>query len=307
MSPNRELTVAIRLGEAEKARKITKIADLNGDGFSILVPCHKAQSGYLFKQPMIPGVPRPRFVAWESAITFTAKDKAKLSYHKDGFVEFCSDVSSRITSSRDPVSGEAKGLGLFSAPLARPPFGGPIARVDVYGIDQFETADERDELIIFDPSDFYYRNCSPENANFWMLMIYVFPKNITPPVRFKQKRSIVQIAIEPANGPMASIMELAVVYFPGEKMFLGLCVNCLNARLQSDSGWCFNGPGEFTTEGRGHRLMGIHPRTEIPSDEQASIGSNLKASASSPGNLSHRKPGKQGSSPTKGDRNKSRK
>jgi hypothetical protein len=266
-----EWTVAIRPAAGAKPRKITKIAGLEGGGFSIFVPYHKAQTGYLFKHPVIPGVREPRFVAWDGGTVFTAHDRVKLNYHSDGFADFSGDIPGRITSSRDLVSGEAKGLGLFSAPLSRPIFSAPTSMVTAYGLDQFETAKEQDGLIIFGPEDFYYRKCTPESANLWILSVYAFPRNTIPPLRFKQQRSTLQVTIEPLNGPIASIMELVAISLPEDRIFLGLCVNCWKAQLQSESGWILQGPGDYTPDHRGHVLMGIYPRTEIPLTREMSF------------------------------------
>jgi hypothetical protein len=271
MKVSHQWTVAIRPTNGEKPRRITKIASLSGDGFSVDVPYHKAKTGHLFKHPVIPDDVAPRFVNWEAAAPFAARDRVRLIYHSDGFAEFSGDKPGRITASRDLVSGEATGLGLFSAPLSRPIFSGPSVAMTVYGIDQFEVAEELDELIVFEPGDFYYRNCTPETANSWMLAIHAFPRSVVPPIRIKQKRSIVAATLESLNGPIGSVLEMVAISLPEEKMFLGLCVNCFKAKLQSDSGWLFSGPGDYTQNRRGHVLMGIYPRTEIPVGEETSL------------------------------------
>ena len=130
-------TVAIRPKGREKPRNITTIEGLGGNGFSVSLPFHNAHAGYLFKQPVAPGMGMPHSVAWARATEFGPRDKVKLSYHVDGFAEFCADRSDRIAATRDLISGEVKGLGLFSAPLAQPSVGGPAIAITVYGIDQF--------------------------------------------------------------------------------------------------------------------------------------------------------------------------
>jgi len=228
-------TIAIRPANGKKPCKITKIAGLEGDGFSILVPCHKAHTGFLFKHPVIPGVATPRFVAWDAAVAFGARDKATLNYHADGFVEFSGERPGRITASRDLIWGEAKGLGLFSRPLSRPSFG-PILALTVYGLDQFESAQEKDGLIVFEPCDFYYRNCTPKSANAWNVVIYAFPKGVVPPVRFDQKRPMIRASVEPLNGPMSSVVDLVALSLLEEKLFMGLCVREFKFRIKSRQG-----------------------------------------------------------------------
>lgn len=271
MKVNNQWTIAIRPGVGKKPRTITKIAGLGGDGFSVLAPCHQAQSGFLFKHPVIPGRAAPRFVAWDSAVPFDARDRAKLNYHADGFVEFSSDKPGRITVTKDLVSGEVKGPGLFSLPLSRPSFGGVVA-LRVYGLERFQSSEGEDGLVVFEPRDFYYRNCTPANANAWDLVIYAFPKGVVPPVRFERNRPMITASLEPLNSPIASVMDLVVLSLPEEKLFLGLYVSRFHIPVKSESGWLLSGPGDWSAAGRGHVLMGIYPRTEIPSEESPATG-----------------------------------
>jgi hypothetical protein len=131
---DRRRTIAIRPdGQAASARKITKIIGLNGEGFSVLIPYHRARSGYLFKMPMDPALtPGEWRGAWEAGVAFTAEDRVKLSYNSDGFAQFSSEVSGRITSGRDPVTGEPKGLGLFAHPLDNPIWSGPSVGITLW-------------------------------------------------------------------------------------------------------------------------------------------------------------------------------
>ena len=258
-----EWTIAIRPTNGARPRKITRITGLGGDGFSVAMPCHRARAGYLFSHPVIPGAGRARFVAWQSSVPFVRDNSVTLKYHADGFAEFSAAKLGNLAS-RDLVSGEAKGLGLFSAPLVRPPVMGATLAMLVYGLDQFELADEQQQLVVLGPTDFYYRNCLPQNANSWTLAIYVFPRNSAPPIRIEGNRLTLAIALEPLNPPMSSVLELRTVFLAEERITIGLCVHRSIQKLQSASGWVFNGPGEYTTERRGHVLMGIYPQTEIP-------------------------------------------
>jgi len=270
---HRQWTIAIRPATGKAAKTITKIASLGGDGFSVLVPCHKARSGFLFKHPVISGRPIPHFVGWDAAVAFSADDNAKLNYNMDGFVEFSGSRPDRITATKDLLSGETTGLGLYSLPLSRPSFGGPIITLRTFGLEQFQRSDGADGLIIFEPGDFYYRNCAPENANTWDLVIYALPTGAAPPIRFDQRRSIIRASIEPLNGPIASVVDLVGLELPDEKIFLGLCVNRFHIPLKSESGWLLSGPGDLGASGRGHVLMGIYPRTELPLQESPATAS----------------------------------
>jgi len=152
MSGIRKWTIAIRPSTDQPARRITKIIGLNGAGFSVLAPYHKARSGFLFKLPvesttaLTPGTWQ---APWGEIVGFTVEDRAKLTYHTDGFAQFSSELAGRIISGRDPSTGAPKGLGLFTHPLANPIWSGPSASMTVWGLDDFEVAYESDTVRVF--------------------------------------------------------------------------------------------------------------------------------------------------------------
>jgi hypothetical protein len=186
----------------------------------------------------------------------------KLSYHTDGFAQFSSETAGKIISGRDPSTGVPKGLGLFTRPLTNPIRTGPSASVSVFGIDEFEGVSGRDDPLIFEPSDFYYRGTTPEEANAWVLSIYAFPIGVTPPVRFRNGNPVLEAALEGLNPPWISVVELKVVHLPAEKIFLGLLLNHIKNSGDPKSGWAISGPGDWTLQQKGYVLMGSYPAIE---------------------------------------------
>jgi hypothetical protein len=278
MNAGRKWTIAIRPALGQQPRKITKIIGLNGDGFSVLAPYHQARSGYLFKLPVDPSIQGPYQIPWEEAVGFTADDRVKLSYHTDGFAQFSSERAGQITSGRDPTTGQPRGLGLITHPLKTPIWSGPSVGVTVWGIDEFAQWKEPDEGLIFEPTDFYYRGCTPETANGWHLAIYAFPTDVTPPVRFRQGEAELDVALEGLSGALASVVQLKIICLPEEKVFLGLSVNRGMISFPAKSGWTLNGPGDFTRERKGHVLMGIYPRDGIATEGRGSLNRTISAS-----------------------------
>jgi len=263
LKANPRWTIAIRPSKRQPPRKITIIEDLGENGFSMLLPCHKSRSGYLFKQPLMPGSPMPHAVNWESAIKFGPEDEARFRYHPDGFVEFCGRKPERIKASRDVISGDTQGLGLFSVPLAKH-VGVPVTATTIYGINQFDLAKEADQQIVFGPEDFRYQRCLPETANAWFLVIFSFPQSLLPPIRVNGSRYSVTIGLSSPNSAVASVQELQLIRFRQLNLFLGAYISRVSRQIQSESGWLFVGPGSYGGDRRGHVLMGIHPQTEIP-------------------------------------------
>jgi hypothetical protein len=276
---DRNWTIAIRPSAGHPPRKITKIIGLNGGGFSVLVPYHKAKSGFLCKLPVDPKTdlgPGERWVPYAECVGFTAGDRVKLSYHTDGFAQFSAEDPGKIISGRDPATGEPKGLGLFTRPLTSPIRTGPSVGVTIFGIDDFEPVTGRDDPLIFEPSDFYYRGTTSEEADARVLSIYAFPIGVTPPVRFNNGNPVLQVALEGLSLPWVSVVELKVVHLPAEKIFLGLMVNHFKSSGLPKSGWMLNGPGDWTMQQKGHVLMGSYPRTDAQGKGRGSLDHGSK-------------------------------
>jgi hypothetical protein len=261
MKAERKWTIAIRPAEGQPLRKITKIVGLNGGGFSVLAPYHKSKSGFLWKMPVDPSRVGPYAVPWKNVVTaYTADDRVKLSYHADGFAQFSSEFKGNIISGIDEKTGQPKGLGLFTNPLTSPIWSGGSAGVTVWGMDEFEEVGNSDKPIIFEPDEFYYRGCFPDDARAWKISIWAFPVHAVPPVRFVNGQAVLDVAAERLSGSLASVMRFKVLHLRKEKVFLGVNVHAINADFKVKSGWLFTGPGDYAAGRRGHVLMGSYPR-----------------------------------------------
>jgi hypothetical protein len=279
MSSNRKWTIAIRPGAGEDLRKITKIIGLNGDGFSVLAPYHHARSGFLYKHLVDPQNMGTRNIPWGECVGFTAEDRVKLTYHVDGFAQFSSENPGKIISGRDARTGEPKGLGLFTHPLSVPIVSGPSVGVSVWGMDEFEKAEETEDLITFEPDEFYYRRSTPVDANGWHLAIYAFAVGTVPPLRFQGKQGVMQYQLSPISaGVPGAIVELKTIHLPAEKLYLGLYVERWIGKLPVKSGWSLHGPGNFTRYQPGYVLQAIYPRDVIPVEGISALDRNPSAS-----------------------------
>ena len=272
--PDTKWTVAIQPGAGKPLYKITKIISLNGGGFSILAPYHKAHSGFLFKQPIYPrmfdkaGV---HLMSWDDCIGFTAENRAKLSYHVDGFAQFSSENQGTIISGRDPKTGEPKGLGIMARPFSNPATTGPSVGISVWGLEDFEEADQEENLIVFGPDDFYYRLWGPDETSLWQLGIYVFSG--VPPIRFDGDQAEMDFALRypPVAGVVGSIVTLKTIRLEAEKVTLGLYIEVLRGAFPSKSGWNLSGPGSWNSKQGGYVLNATYPRDTIPVDQRPSL------------------------------------
>lgn len=258
-------TVAIRPGAGETLRKITKIIGLNGDGFSVVAPYHRARSGYLFKHLMDLRTRGERTIRDDECVGFTAEDRVKLTYHLDGFAQFSSENRGKIISGRDAKTGEPKGLGLLARSLLTPSTSGSSASLTVWGIEEFDTAEEDEQLIIFEPSEFYYRNSTPEDANAWHLRIFAFAVGTVPPLRFEGNQAVMQFLLSPGDaGVPGSIVSLKTIHLKEEQLYLGLSVERFVVKFPAKSGWMLHGPGNYTQYQSGYVLQAVYPRFNTP-------------------------------------------
>jgi hypothetical protein len=277
MSDVRKCTLAIRRKKGEAPRKITKIIGLNGDGFSVLAPYHKLRSGFLFKLPVDPTKalsPGPWFVPASDIVSFTAGDRVKLSYHTDGFIQFSGENPGKIISGRDPATGEPKGLGIMTHPLASPIWTGPSATVTAWGLDDFDTAEGSENArntIVFEPDEIYHRSHMSEGATSWEIAIYPFPIHVVPPVRYAKGVPFVDTTIGCLNGAIASVVRMKVIHLPKEEVFLGVYVNAFRGYFPSPSGWVLGGAGSWGKDRPGHVLKGIYPRDFFSQPHSGSV------------------------------------
>src|SRR5215211_6850582 len=87
------------------ARKLLKIVSYSEGGFAILTPYHSARSGLLMKMPVDYSRKGEIEVASTDCTTFTADDRVKLSFHKDGLVQFSGENPGKIISGVDQFTG----------------------------------------------------------------------------------------------------------------------------------------------------------------------------------------------------------
>jgi len=264
MSSDRKWTIAIRPSAGEDLRKITKIIGLNGDGFSVLAPYHEARSGFLFKHLMDLKTLGSRMVSWEECVGFTTENRAKLTYHIDGFAQFSSEGSGKIISGRDPSTGEPKGLGLLTHPLSTPIVSGPSVGITVWGIEDFERTEEVEGLVVFEPDDFYYRNSTPGDANTWSLCVYAFAIGAVPPLQFEGEQAVMQYQPHPISGGVpGAVIRLKTIHLQAEQVYLGLHIERFIGRWPSKSGWHLRGPGNYTQYQSGYVLQAVYPRLHV--------------------------------------------
>jgi hypothetical protein len=209
-------------------------------------------------------------------VSFTVEDRAKLTYHTDGFVQFSSENPGRIISGRDPSSGEPKGLGVISHPLTNPIWTGASASVTAWGLDDFDLASDPKNLLVFEPDEIYYRGYAPDQKISFRIEVYVFPVHVVPPVRFRNGQAVMDTTMQSLNGPIAAVVTMKVIHLPEEKVFLGVYVNAMANLFPPPSGWILGGAGRWGADRPGFVLKGAYPRDLFPQPYHGSLDKSPK-------------------------------
>lgn len=238
-------------------RKITKIVPYSGGGFAVLAPYHSARQGHLLK-PTVDYSKSDMEIAFEDAIQYSAEDRVKLSLHPDGFVQFSGENPGKIVSGRDPNTGEPKGLGVVSHPLNTPINTGPTFACVVWGVSEFEPlGDRRRDTVIFTEEDYYYRGCTPDTWNGYVIEAFVLEERYWGAVRHREGK--LALNAMPMFEAVGAVFEFRVVPLPGQPLLLGLMVSRLETAFDVPSGFTLNGPSDLKTT---QVLHAVYPAPE---------------------------------------------
>lgn len=237
--------------------KITKIVPYRRGGFAVLAPYHQAKCGHLLK-PTVDYSKREMAIGPDDAIEFSVEDRVKLSLHPDGFAQFSGENPGKILSGRDRVTGEPKGLGVMSRPLDAPINTGPTFACVVWGLSEFEPLGSRSrDTVIFSEEDYYYRRCTPDTWNGYVIEAFVLEDRYWGAVRKREGK--LTLAVMPMFEAIGAVIELRVVPLPGQPLLLGLMVSKLTTSFAVPSGFTLNGPSDLKTN---QVLHAVYPAPE---------------------------------------------
>ncbi len=242
------------------------------DGFSILTPYHKARDGFLCKMPVNPAKFGKQIVPFTDCIGFTVSNRAKLTYHSDGFVQFSSEKVGQIISGRNPFTGLPKGCALITHPLKTPILSGPSASVTFWGLQDYEPLNGSDQdVLIFHSQNFFDLDCSLIDANSWTLEIWVYPPSLVAPFcRRRGDHLIFENTVRARSGLLLP-KAYSILPLPSQNIYLGLAINNTQGHFPPASGWMIDGPGDWAYGKKGYVLTGCYPRQNIPTDNVPSL------------------------------------
>jgi hypothetical protein len=135
----------------------------------------------------------------------------------------------------------------------------------LWGIDSFDKATEKDNTIIFEAGDFYFRDCDHSTANSWQISIYALPKTSVPAIKIRNGRKYFTVNTERLSGPLFCMVEMMLLELGSNSpVNLAIYGNRMVTNFGTESGWTLNGPGNFTANRVGHVLMARYPL--LPND-----------------------------------------
>ena len=252
------MSATIVIQDQGTLRKITKIVPYGRGGFAVLVPYHRARRGHLLKYP-VDYSKRDLVLSFAEATEYSAEDRVKLSLHPDGFVQFSGENPGKIVSGRDPETGEPRGLGVMSRPLSAPVNTGPTFGITVWGLSAFEPLDaaSRHNAVVFSEEDYYYRGCTPDTCNGYIVEGFVLQERYWGAVRNREGK--LTMTVMPMFEAIGAVFEFRVVPLPGQPALLGLVTSRYRTDFDTPSGFALSGPSDLESS---EVLSAIYPAPE---------------------------------------------
>ncbi len=234
-----------------------------------MTPYHKAKSVHLSQVPLRYDQPQIR-ISPEDISIYTASDRVKLSIHADGFVQFSSERGNKIISGRDAITGQPRGLGIFSNPIDRPIETGPTWGYHFWGLHDFEplNASSPRNTVTYSETDFYYRYCTPDSWGTYLLEAFLFPNSLAEFVQHKPNKSVLSLYFpryqETLDSTRGSWFTFRFLPLPNQPVFMGIIVSRLPKALPGQerekrpvSGFSLGSPSEI--DPRKHALYATYP------------------------------------------------
>jgi hypothetical protein len=253
-------------------KKLTKIIPTADGSFSVAVPYHSATHGYLYQRTVDYSQKDQPVDRSQLLKEYQASNRAKLSVHHSGFVQFSSAHGNTIRSGIDPSSGKPRGLGYYSAPLTDPVLTGPTVAITAWGLEDYQDFSRGSKgtvVYTFTPDAIFYRLPGAQRAAY-ALEIIVFPAYMRNGIFGSHGAEFIRATFNLENTQATLLFR--VVRLPGGGSFLGLLLARIPAKFPAPSGYILSGPGplrpqsETVSEG----MYAVYPNFIAP-DAAASL------------------------------------
>ncbi|SET61700.1 hypothetical protein SAMN05660297_02942 [Natronincola peptidivorans] len=248
----------IIIEENNKLFQISKLLFMNCGGFSVFSPYHNANTGLLGKY-RVDYTKKSFSLECINYKTYSAKNKAKLSFHGDGFIQFSSVVEGTIISGKKE-DGSFKGLGIQRSTLKNILTTGPICSMTIWGLDDYKlfTKKRKKDTIILAEQDMNYRHCDEEKWNAYVIEITQFPKLLFKKIEYVRDNPTIILRHHNYEKPN-TIFFHRVIPYKNNEYFLGILISKIKGKFKSKSGFVVHSPSEMLNERLGDCLIGVYP------------------------------------------------
>lgn len=247
-------TIVIR--ENNISYQITKVVFMNCGGFSLFTPYHNANEGLLSKY-RVDYATRNSFIECVNSDTYNVHNKAKLSLHGDGSIQFSSINKGEIVSGKNE-DGTFKGLGIKIPSLSNIIMTGPICAVTLWGIKDFQTSNKKKNCIIFNEEDMNYRNCSKDDWNAYTIEFTQFPKEIYKKIEYVKDQPTLILRHYNYEIP-GTVFFHKIIPYKDNDYILGVIVTRVKVDFTIESGFILSSPSEMLDKRYGNCLIATYP------------------------------------------------
>jgi hypothetical protein len=272
-----EVRISFRKDESSPIYKLGKVVKLKDGGFSLLAPYHSAKEGCAYKILLDYSKTGMLRVDKSDVQLFSARDKAKLSCHADGFVQVSGIDSSKITSGRDQF-GKPKGLAIqvasFSEKLINT---GPTCALGAWGLgSDFETessvgSDRPEKDLLFCSADMHFKSL-PAECNAVLFEFVLLTDKYWQAVRKTDEGFTLDVNY--SNHEAASaVLHMRVLPFLTEGYLVAVLPSYVAAKFPSPSGWQISGPSRKIDGDKGEGINLHYPA--LPGDYAGSLSRSL--------------------------------
>lgn len=273
-----DYSISICDGNTLVAKRLIKVVAMGDGGFSIFIPKHKSNVGFLAKHKHIYSYEEDSIISpFDSWQSFSADTTVKMSYHKDGFVQFSSNSQKKIISGIDN-EGNIKGLGLYMKnPLYETIKTGPTIGIQIWGLEGFYglKSKNKEKNIMFSENDFIFWDFSSKQFVNWAsskqewntYIIEGFLFNVSrywSKVEYKKNKLVLNSHKIDYLSHFSNNLEFKVFRFKGQDIFFGFLVRKVKNDFpdRGKSGYLMHSPRDRDE----NQLFASYPALCIPDE-----------------------------------------
>ncbi|EKK01748.1 hypothetical protein RBSH_02952 [Rhodopirellula baltica SH28] len=247
------------IDENGQERLVARIGFMN-DGLHVSVPYHQARNGLLFKTPFDYSK-KEDLVPCQNMERFVVSDRAKLSIHQSGFVQF-STLEKKIISGYNPALEQIKGMGV-RAPAEVKVNTGPLFGVIVQGIEDFDINSGKHCETFTTDQFWHHPDFSTVSDTAINLEFFMMSREDTRRATLNPENQRTRKLHLPFNGEFKFPFDVRMIEIPHSPFDIGLIVSRVSSDDNIESGYKIGGPGCFDEDGNAFGITAWYPCPDI--------------------------------------------